>query len=482
MENMKQDELLTDILAIPSESQTIEFKRLTDEKVVAKTVETIVAMANTDGGVIILGIDDPEKTKLKGLDRIFGIDESTDVFDALGREIQRIIPPLAGIWPPKIHESNGKRVGILFVLKSVDSFRSINDHVFVRGEKGNRRLAAHEIIKFAYAKGFEKADKSLMDVDFDLLNTDYWKQWKDSRRINGGPVDVILEKVGLARKDQNSMLKPTLAAVLLFAEYPNDLTETKCAVRVFQYTGTVETIGEAPNLVGLPKTIHGPLIKQIIDTHEYVLTLLRSGIKVPSGFKSIYKIPERAVKEAITNAIIHRDYYIKRDIEIKIFEDRVEVESPGLFPYNITKTNIGWVRAEGYRNDLLVKHLREFSSPPNLDQNEGVRAMRREMETQNLYPPIFLTYPVYQDAVKVVLFNEHRPDEWEKLSSYLTENKYITNEQARKITGILHRDKMSYKLRRWVSQGLLIQILPPSGFKKGTKYKLAGAPDVKEGK
>lgn len=149
-----------------------------------------------------------------------------------------------------------------------------------------------------------------------------------------------------------------------------------------------------------------------------------------------------------------------------------------MFPYNITRANIGWVRAEGYRNDLLVKHLREFPSPPNLDENEGVRAMRKEMAGENLYPPIFLTYP---DSIKVVLFNEHRASEWEKISAYLRENKYITNEQARNVTAIVQRDKMSYMLKRWVEQGLLIPIKPPSGFKKGTKYKLVDVLEIKSG-
>lgn len=222
------------------------------------------------------------------------------------------------------------------------------------------------------------------------------------------------------------------------------------------------------------------MIKQIKDAHEYVLTLLRSGIRIPSGFKTIYQIPERAVKEAITNAVIHRDYHMKRDIEVKIYEDRVEVDSPGLLPYNITRTNIGWVRAEGYRNDLLVKHLREFPSPPNLDQNEGVRAMRSEMSARNLYPPIFLTYPIYQDSVRVVLLNEYRPSEWEKISAYLKKHKYITNEEAREITGVVQRDKMARMLKNWANQGLLIQIVPPSGYFKGTKYKLPDSPEVKK--
>jgi len=471
-------DFIKDILEIPAESPTIEFKRLAEDKVVSKIIETVVAMANTDGGVVMLGIDDPEKTKLKGLDRVYGINENLEVFDALGREIQKIIPPLSGLWPPGIVDvaNIDKRVALIFIPKAVDSFRSVNNHVFVRQEKGNRQLTAHEVVKFAYAKGFEKADKGLVEVPFELLKTPYFEEWKQARNINGSTVESILEKTGLARKSDTGKLLPTLASVLLFAEYPSDLTEAKCAIRVFQYTRTIESIGETPNLIGIPKTIQGPLIKQIKDAHEYVLTLLRAGIRIPSGFKAVYQIPERAVKEAITNAVIHRDYYIKRDITVKIFEDRLEVESPGLFPYNITRTNIGRVRAEGYRNDLLVKHLREFPSPPNLDENEGVRAMRKEMAGENLYPPIFLTYP---DSIKVVLFNEHQASEWEKISAYLRKNKYISNEQARNVTAVVQRDKMSYMLRRWVEQGLLIQIKPPSGFKRGTKYKLVDVPEIK---
>lgn len=201
-----------------------------------------------------------------------------------------------------------------------------------------------------------------MDVDFELLNTKYYLEWRASRKIESADIQSALEKTGLARHNKDQKILPTRAAVLLFAEYPNDIMETKCTIRVFQYEGTIETFKETPNLIGTPKTISGPIVKQIADAHEYVLLLLRAGIKIPSGFVTQYQLPERVVKEAITNAVIHRDYFIKRDVEIKIFEDRLEIESPGLFPYNITTANIGYVRAEGYRNDLLVKHLREFPS------------------------------------------------------------------------------------------------------------------------
>ncbi|EKD45315.1 MAG: hypothetical protein ACD_69C00347G0001 [uncultured bacterium] len=482
MEQQSSDKvLIKNILEIASESQTLEFKRLSGDNVVSKLIETIVAMANTYGGSIILGVDDPEKTKLKGMERIFGIDENADIFDALGREIPKIIPPLSGIWPPiVIKADNNKRIALLSIPKAEDNFRSSNNCVYVRAEKSNRRLNAHEIVEFAYAKGFTKADTESVEIDFSLLNTPFFQEWKQARNISGDRIETILEKTGLARKNKGGELLPTLAALLLFAEFPSDLTETKCAIRILQYTGKIEQINETPNLIGIPKTLQGSLVKLISDTHSYVLNTLRSGIKIPSGFQNVYQIPERAVKEAITNAVVHRDYHMKRDIEIRIFEDRLEVDSPGLFPYNITPKNIGIDRAHGYRNDTLVKHLREFPSPPNLDQNEGVRAMRSEMKAKGLYPPKFFTYPdpCCQDFVRVVLFNERSSSEWEKINDYLTKEKYIANEQARQITAISDKDRMSKMLKKWVNQGLLVQIIPSSGAKKAVKYKLADKSEI----
>lgn len=92
MKSNEQNNLLSNILEIPAETQTIEFKRLLGDKVVAKTIISIVAMANTDGGAIILGVADPEQTKLKDFDRIHGIEESLEVFDSIGHEIKRIVP------------------------------------------------------------------------------------------------------------------------------------------------------------------------------------------------------------------------------------------------------------------------------------------------------------------------------------------------------------------------------------------------------
>lgn len=460
------------ILNIPEETQTIEFKRLNGDKVVKKVIQTIVAMANTDGGTIVFGVDDPEKTKLSGMNRIFGIEEDKSLYDEIFHEIKRIVPPISNLSPDLIEVAKDKTIAILHIQKAIESFYAIDDRVWIRLHKSNKKLTPQEVVKFSYAKGFEKADKELVDVDFELLQTVYFENWRKMRGFEKNTIENILFQTGLARRDANKELKPTRAAVLLFAQLPTNLMETKCTIRIFKYKGALEKFEKTPNLIGKPKTIDGPILNLIKDAHEYILSILESGIEIHSGFITKYKIPERAVKEAITNAVIHRDYHIKRDIEVKIFEDRVEVISPGLFPYNITKKNIGKERAGGYRNDLLVKHLREFPDPPNLDRNEGVRAMRNEMHKQNLFPPIFFTYPNLEDSVDVILFNEERPSEWEKVYKYLKTSKYINNQQAREITGIVQIDKMSRLFKKWTKQGLLDVVLSKGKAPKYTKYKL----------
>jgi len=105
-----------------------------------------------------------------------------------------------------------------------------------------------------------------------------------------------------------------------------------------------------------------------------------------SGFRAIHRYPERALKEAVTNALIHRDYRLNRDVQIRIFDNRIDVSSPGLFPGRITAASIQNAGSFA-RNPLIVSNLREFPEPPNVDAGEGLRMMFNLMRERNLYPP-----------------------------------------------------------------------------------------------
>jgi len=76
--------------------------------------------------------------------------------------------------------------------------------------------------------------------------------------------------------------------------------------------------------------------------------------------------------------------------------------------------------------------------------------MRQAMNQANLYPPIFFIYPHLQDVIRVVLFNEKAPSEWDKISHYLTINKYIGNKEAREILHLSDTIKVSrlFKVRK----------------------------------
>ncbi len=116
--------LIEKILNIPEEGQTIEFKRLSGDGVVKNVLQTIVAMANAEGGAIILGVDDPEKTKKEGLDRVYGIEEGYDHYDEIGREIQKITPPISNLWPPAHERGKQKRSlsPLLWCLRQLTDF------------------------------------------------------------------------------------------------------------------------------------------------------------------------------------------------------------------------------------------------------------------------------------------------------------------------------------------------------------------------
>src|SRR5690606_28405153 len=216
------------------------------------------------------------------------------------------------------------------------------------------------------------AESQLEEVDFQLLDTDYWRAYASKRRLTR-PIGEAMFHLGLARKSAEGGLLPTRAAVLLFAEEPSGLLAGKAAVRIFHYRGQRVETDPNTNLLKPPVTVSGPIIRQIRKARDVVVNELAAGIQMgPLGFEIVQRYPLRVITEAITNAVIHRDYRLNADIHIRIFADRIEVESPGLLAGPVTVSNIGRIGTYA-RNPLLVNNLREFPTPPNLDAGEGVR-------------------------------------------------------------------------------------------------------------
>jgi ATP-dependent DNA helicase RecG len=133
--------------------------------------------------------------------------------------------------------------------------------------------------------------------------------------------------------------KPTVASVLLFADEPQAALPKQSSVKVYRYA-TEDPTGSRTNLVGQPLTIEGGAYNVIRDTVTTAVDQVQ-GIRVltPNGLEDI-QYPEVTLHEIITNAVLHRDYSVADDIHVRIFDNRVEIESPGGLPAHLTPANI----------------------------------------------------------------------------------------------------------------------------------------------
>jgi ATP-dependent DNA helicase RecG len=337
-------------------------------------------------------------------------------------------------------------------------------------DASNRQLSAAEVADLAYQRGVRSASSELVPVNLALLDTPVWHSFVRARGFKTGALVDQLCRTGLADSVAGEV-RPTRAAVLLFAEEPGSLLaahDARADIRLMVYSGKTVATGAVPNLRKAPLTIRGPLIAQIDDAVKAVLRELEEGLTLAgSGFKTRHVYPERVVKEAIVNAVIHRDYRLNRDIFVRIFDDRIDVESPGTFPGSITAGNIARTGSKA-RNPLIVQNLREFPAAPNIDAGEGVKMMFAEMAAAKLYPP---QYSQNTDAavetVTVTLLNRARPSIWDVVSDWIDRNGPIANARLREIAG-LDTLAASKQLRNWVAQGVLVAL--PAASRQMAKY------------
>lgn len=286
------DDAFVDRLLAHPESRGFEWKRVGK---VDRLLESVVAFANSDGGVLALGLEDPDRAT--GRDRVFGIQEHPMNWDELLRKLRSRVTEPDQL--PVTHQEiactlrDGSR-GSLILLRIQKSSRIhsiVDDGTFVRLSKGNKELTATEINDLCYARGVISSETRLENVDFELLETDYWKAYARRRKLTR-PIEEALFHLGLAKRDAGGKLWPTRAAVLLFAEEPSGLLASKAAVRVFHYRGTKISTDPNTNLVRKPVTVGGPLIQLIPDALQTVINELATGVQFgPPGLRDRAEVP-----------------------------------------------------------------------------------------------------------------------------------------------------------------------------------------------
>lgn len=259
--------------------------------------------------------------------------------------------------------------------------------------------------------------------------------------------------------------RPTVAGVVLFADEPQ-IVLPKASVMVYRYASR-DAVGSRDDLVdGKTWNIEGSAINQITGAVQKTIDLIES-VK-GTNLKDISYPPE-TLHEIITNAVIHRDYSIADNIHVRIFDDRVEVESPGRLPGNVTPKNLPGARFS--RNETIERMLHKFPGAPNKNVGEGLITAFEAMEAVRLTPP---RVSETHNGVVVYIRHEALDSPATIILRHLETNETITNREARQITNNPSETSTRRVLARLTKEGLIEQV--PGTLKGGYKYRSSVVP------
>jgi ATP-dependent DNA helicase RecG len=406
----------------------------------AKLSRHVSAFANASGGELFVGIEEEaaaDGTKRRVWRGFADQEEANDHFAVFEK-----LNPLGNHYAAEYLAAGGQAGLVLHVVvQKMDTvIEATGGGVYVRRNASSLPVNSPEALERL------KFDKGIHSYEDERLNTDPTEITNSATVIN-----FLLEQVPTAEPDEwlvkQHMIegkRPTVAGVLLYSDAPQATLPKRSAVKITRYK--TDQGPDRDFMVGSPETVEGPLYDLIYDAVARVKKIIEGVERVgPKGLEPV-EYPEEALHELLTNAVLHRDYSIPTDVNVRIFDNRVEIESPGRLPGAVTVANIA--QAQYARNPKIVRLINKFPFPPNKDVGEGVNTAIEAMDRLRLKEPLF--EETEQGAVLVTLRHERLASPEALVMSYLETHPEITNEEARQLTGIKSENTMKnvfYRLR-----------------------------------
>jgi ATP-dependent DNA helicase RecG len=412
------------------------------EIIPAKLSRSISALSNADGGELFIGIDEdraastrrwrgfssPEAANghIQGLEGLFPLGEGYDYTFLRCADQNGLV---LKIDIDKSREIRPAATGIVYVR---------------RGAQNTPFTSPADLARLQRNKGISSFETEIVAADPAIIT--------DSLQVTEFMVEVVptsepapwLRKQQLLRED-----KPTVAGLLLFADEPQAVLPKQSGIKVYRYNSK-EAEGTRETLAFDPISIEGSAYKQIKSAVEKAAQIVESvRIMTPDGLRTA-EYPRDALHEIITNAVLHRDYSIADDIHVRIFDNRIEILSPGTLPAHITPENI---LAERFaRNGALVRIINKFPDPPNKDVGEGLNTAFDAMRQVNLKDPEIDQRGGY---VIVLLKHESLGTPQELILKYLESHEFVANRDAREVCNVKSENSMKHILQRMVEAGEL---------------------------
>ena len=408
--------------------------------------KTISAFSNAEGGELFVGV---VENKSKGV-RIWHGFKTPEAANGHLQAFEKLFP-LGSDYSYEFLE-NPNAPGFVLkvqVAKTRDIKVASDGRAYIRRGAQNLpvlTLEGHEILK---------RDKGLVSFETEIINCGP-EVVTNSEHIINFMLQVVptSEPEPWLRKQQILVgERPTVAGVVLFADEPQAALPKRCGIKLYRYR-TSENEGTRETLEFDPISIEGCAYDQIQTAVGKTAEIIESvRINTPDGLQSV-KYPITAIHEIVTNAVLHRDYSVTDDIHIRIFDNRVEVMSPGTLPGHITPVNI--LSERFARNCAIVRLINKFPNPPNKDVGEGLNTAFQAMREMKLKNPVIVQTGGY---VTVTLKHEALASPEEMILEYLQTHEEIANKEARDICHIGSENKMKTVLQRMIRNGL-IELVP----------------------
>ena len=425
-----------DFIITQGEGQFIEFK----ENFNSNMSKEIVAFANAQGGRIFLGLSDSGKQSGIKIDNVL----KSKIID-LGLNCDPKI---------KINLEKHENILIITVDESLHKPHSCSTGFYLRIGSNSQKLTRNEIFKFAISEGVKAFDEELCQEfiypqDFDEIKlTNYLEE---SRLKTNLDTESVLLNLGVAKKIKNKLIFNN-AGVLFFAKCPSQFFLTsKVVCAEYATNQKVDILDKKIYDDGILANIKQAVnfVKRRVKTTFIIEKLAR---------EEIPQFPENAYREAVVNAIMHRDYNDKSsDVLIEFFRNKLIIHNPGGL--------VSWLNPEDFgklsktRNSIIASLLSRTIYVEKL--GTGIKRIKEAMSKDNLPKPEFSDRVHYffitlKDAVYTETVEE-TVEETVDIKKLIKENPRITAKKLESITGLTRRG-VEWNLKKMKENGTLKRI------------------------
>lgn len=393
----------------------------------SKVQQTFVSFANSDGGDLWIGIEDK---KYSG-NRLRGFKQIEDANNILMTILEETKPSVENTEFEFINFEDNGLVLHVSIPKSPKVHYCNDGSCYIRVNASTRKILGERVTHLSFAKGiysYEKVAVDLVEIE-DYRTNKNLLLYMDRIDSKLDPALFLRKQRLLTKKDDDFL--PNVGCVLMYDDEPQATLDTRCAIKIYRLL-TSDPKYKREQLQSPATTINGTIEQQIITAIDTIAEILKDVSYNVDGKVIKLQYPVEAIHEIVVNAVIHRDYSLNDDIHIVIYDNRIEIRSPGRLPGYITPHNIYEERFS--RNPNIVRLLHKLPNPVNHDIGEGLDTARNELRKVGLVAP---EIKETENSVVVVIKHQKLASIEDIILNYLSENPgvTITNKIVRELSG-----------------------------------------------